>query len=184
MGKITVANTHPFTYGRWTFAHNGTLSGFRSFQKELRAVLPADLRRCIRGETDSEHCFYYILSRIREAQGDLSGPCRPALICQILGRTILDLDGRCQFQSEPSQFNFVLTDGQLLVASRWGRSLFWIERRVAEAAPGGGASSNSLKYHAVAIASEPTSEERWSPLPEKSIICVNRRLAATILPFA
>lgn len=52
-GAHMVENTHPFVHGRWSFAHNGTVSG--SFGPPNWPY---------RGETDSERLFARLLSRI------------------------------------------------------------------------------------------------------------------------
>ena len=35
VGGISLENTHPFTYGPWGFAHNGTIGAFEHFQTHL-----------------------------------------------------------------------------------------------------------------------------------------------------
>jgi len=52
-GAHTVANTHPFTHGAWSFAHNGTVYG---------TFGPPEWP--YEGETDSERLFALLLSRI------------------------------------------------------------------------------------------------------------------------
>lgn len=60
-GNLTYDNTHPFTrcyYGvEYSFAHNGTL--FRRDRLTNLTYQPI-------GETDSEHAFCYLLSRLRD----------------------------------------------------------------------------------------------------------------------
>ncbi len=59
VGRVTLANTHPFMrelWGQyWCFAHNGQLSDFEPSGSFYRAV----------GETDSEAAFCDLLNRIR-----------------------------------------------------------------------------------------------------------------------
>ena len=57
MGSTSLSNTHPFVYGRWIFAHNGTLQNFAARKQLLLDAIPNDLRQLIRGDTDSEHVF-------------------------------------------------------------------------------------------------------------------------------
>src|SRR5262245_4146754 len=42
-GGVALRNTHPFGYGQWLFAHNGTLQGFTQNPDPLRNLIPAPL---------------------------------------------------------------------------------------------------------------------------------------------
>ncbi|MBD9481905.1 class II glutamine amidotransferase [Pseudomonas sp. PDM14] len=61
VGKVALANTHPFVrelWGRnWCFAHNGQLADFSPKQTFYRPV----------GDTDSEAAFCELLNRVRAA---------------------------------------------------------------------------------------------------------------------
>jgi len=69
VGRVAAENTHPFAAGPWLFAHNGTVARFKT-SASLRAAIERRvhprLRRRIRGETDSERCFYLFLTRLGE----------------------------------------------------------------------------------------------------------------------
>src|SRR5256885_8254654 len=60
VGPVTLENTHPFRQGRWVFAHNGTIQDIAW----VRAQTPASRLDAIRGETDSELLFAFLLSRL------------------------------------------------------------------------------------------------------------------------
>ena len=47
-------NTHPFSYGAWTFVHNGTLPNFELMRPQLLERMTPAHRAAIKGETDSE----------------------------------------------------------------------------------------------------------------------------------
>ncbi len=79
--------------------------------------------------------------------------------------------------------NFVLTDGRMMVASRWGHTLSWLERPAADAPIADGPVSKQAMYHAVIVASEPTSPEPWKEVPERSLFVVNADLTHTMLPI-
>ena len=54
-GALTVDNTHPFTHGRWTFCHNGTVWGFApEGQSDSRAIFAALLHDIERGRAPTE----------------------------------------------------------------------------------------------------------------------------------
>ncbi len=57
VGGAALANTHPFVYGHWAFAHNGTVRAFDRVAPELeRETAPRLLfERCIRLRTARHH---------------------------------------------------------------------------------------------------------------------------------
>lgn len=61
-GETARANCHPFTYGNWSFMHNGQTGSFTALRRSLEASLPDDLYARRRGSTDSELLFLLLLS--------------------------------------------------------------------------------------------------------------------------
>ncbi|WP_298261380.1 class II glutamine amidotransferase [uncultured Litoreibacter sp.] len=54
-------NCHPFTYGRWSFMHNGQIGGYARLRRRFEAGLPDALYELRRGSTDSELLFLMML---------------------------------------------------------------------------------------------------------------------------
>jgi len=137
-------NTHPFNKENWVFAHNGTVNSIKKFSPG---------RWQPDGDTDSEHAFCYLLSKIRPDHDSIS-------------KTLEDQAYRI---SRLGRFNFLLSDGRVLFA--YGdNSLFYVQRK----APFGFAALeddqykvnlSEIKAHdekAIIIATEPlTSNEKW-----------------------
>ena len=63
VGCASLENTHPFQSGRWVFAHNGTIKD----TEFLRANASPARRGEVRGQTDSELFFAYLLTRLDAA---------------------------------------------------------------------------------------------------------------------
>ena len=63
-GSIEIANTHPFQYGSWVFAHNGNIKGLDKFRPMILSKIEPRLRAYILGNTDSELIFYFLLTYI------------------------------------------------------------------------------------------------------------------------
>ena len=63
---VCLENTHPFTSGRWSFAHNGAIAG----PERLLAFLSPARRAALVGTTDSEIYFQLILEKAEEC-GDI-----------------------------------------------------------------------------------------------------------------
>ena len=62
VGAIDPINSHPFRYGSWIFAHNGTIFAFDKIKERMHAEILPVYRRVLFGTTDSETIFYYLLS--------------------------------------------------------------------------------------------------------------------------
>lgn len=58
--SVTEGNTHPFTFGDISFIHNGGIKPPKSLDNGIDPKYLAQLR----GDTDSERYFYYLLSKI------------------------------------------------------------------------------------------------------------------------
>lgn len=186
VGANTLNNTHPFSHGPWLFAHNGTLAGFDQLAPELRSEIPDHLLRSIRGDTDSELMFLWLLGHMPEFGLDpLSGADSALELVELLATAVPELAARsASVTAEPVRLNFLLTDGVHLAVSRWGNSLQFSERigrtdcEVCAAShligPGEG------KYRAIAIASEPITKETWTEVPDRSFLGVtNGHLVAS-----
>jgi glutamine amidotransferase len=183
-GSIAEKNSHPFLHSRWMFAHNGTLFGFAARSEPLIRLIPAPLRACIEGETDSEHAFYYLLGRLERVFGSLDNSPSAEVVGRVLSEAIGTLAELYPGQGEElSQFNFLITDGLIMVASRWRHSLFWLERRGLVPAEGDHPVENGSAYHALAIASEPTTSEGWSELPERTMLQIESDLGHCLRPI-
>lgn len=101
-GAVTPENSHPFTrqlWGRtWSFAHNGDL---RDFAPPL-----AGLYRNA-GQTDSERAFCHLLTRLHATFGERA-PARGELYA-----AVQDIASAI---AAHGSFNFLLTDGEILLA--------------------------------------------------------------------
>ena len=64
MGSVALENTHPFSYGPWIFAHNGTLTAFATLHDRLVSKTGPRLQAFRKGSTDSEQIFFWLLSRL------------------------------------------------------------------------------------------------------------------------
>lgn len=55
-------NCHPFIHNGWMFQHNGVVRGFSKMKRDLVMDVDPQLYPFIRGNTDSEVCFYLALT--------------------------------------------------------------------------------------------------------------------------
>src|SRR5581483_11274333 len=63
VGETSLVNTHPFERGRWVFAHNGTVKDVDWMRSRVSAARLGE----VRGETDSELLFAWVLTALDEA---------------------------------------------------------------------------------------------------------------------
>ncbi|MDG1282002.1 MAG: class II glutamine amidotransferase [Pseudorhodobacter sp.] len=55
-------NCHPFTFGRWSFMHNGQIGGYERFRRDADMMIPDSYYPHRRGATDSEALFLVALA--------------------------------------------------------------------------------------------------------------------------
>jgi len=191
VGEVTEANTHPFRYGCWTFAHNGTVAGFDRIESRLRAETDPALQRLRRGSCDSEQAFFFILSRLARAGVRLDAPgADPDVVAGVLGETIdiLGAWGQEAGAEREAVLNFLLTDGRFLAATHRRGSLHWVPREGVHDCEICGiphiGDADRARYRAVVVASEPISHEAWGEIPDRHVLVVREDLEASIKPFA
>jgi glutamine amidotransferase len=174
VGAVTVANTHPFRRGRWLFAHNGTITN-TAF---LRARSSTEQQQRIEGETDSELFLAYLLTGLDQA--GVSGEPASARTDQALAQAMREALAQPSFGA----CNFLLSNGDVLYAHRFHRSLFLLERqpsdpvRVHRASFETGISIDTPwtpDRHAILLASEAMTHEPWWEVPEGTLLRCDRQ---------
>ncbi len=183
VGNPTPNNTHPFRCARWVFAHNGTLFGFEALRESMMADLPAALRDNILGTTDTETLFHWLLSQLVAGGVDLSStPTAEAVIPLLRDARARLLARAVEAGCPPPVINFLLTDGHLFVAQRYGRELWmatqktvcrdastcaWPDRIcLLEKRPG------DRLNHLLVASEQIGDEDRWEEVPEGTILAV------------
>lgn len=172
VGEPSLENTHPFTHGRWIFAHNGTVPNFERVREPLLAATDPLHRNKIDGTTDSELVFQYLLSQwMLYPETGLLGTVR--LVIEQIVKWCSDVD-----PDAPVGLNIVLTDGDRLVGSRLGRTLWFLERDQVFICDICGKShvhhEPRTAYRSVEIASERLTEEPgWKAVPDGTVYSVD-----------
>lgn len=175
-GEKTLENTHPFKYNNWIFAHNGNID----IRAELLEELNSKFKNIIRGETDSEVFFYWLLQNIEEQNDIFKGVKKSISFIQ------------SNRGNGTSSLNFILINREKLIALRKAflridnYSLLYLNRIPNEI--------ESIKYQseetkqllisknlsgekAFLVCSEPlTKEENWKALSNNQLIIVKRNL--------
>lgn len=132
-GDYTVANTHPFQYVRWVFAHNGNIAGFDDLRPMLLDEIAPSLRSHIVGTTDSEVLFFRLLTTMADAgvldtKADLVDPQSLWESISSVVERVAELAGGMHDDpngpSDETYLTFVLTDGNTLIGHHGGKSLY------------------------------------------------------------
>ncbi len=178
VGSVTADNAHPFLFGRWAFAHNGTLRDFAVHRSALEAAIAPQFLARVRGTTDSERCFALFLSRLFDGH-DASE--RPAVerVARALAST-LDTVARITDGAPGelrSAMNFLVSDGDVLVATRRLRSLFVSAEMATDRPRPTRRPSPGDRLSTFQVASEQLAgEDAWFEVPEESVVGVDRNL--------
>jgi len=189
VGVHSAFNSHPFAWGRWSFAHNGTLSGFAALESGLMAETDEDLRAHRMGQTDSEMMFLWLLTRMRRLEGFEEHNPPLEAVMQLLSDSVQELDARSKALPDPevSRLNFLLTNGDQLYATRFRNSLYIMLQHGAWTCDICGRNhihgADRPDYRSVTLASEPISRRDWRPVPESSVIGVDADLRVVIEPI-
>jgi glutamine amidotransferase len=117
---VQQTNCHPFRHGRWLWMHNGSVSGFHDYKRDLVMAVAPELFPEIEGSTDSEVFFFLALTFGLE--GD-----PPGAVARAVG--LIEETGRRHGVENPMQMTVATTDGQTTWAFRYSsegssRSLF------------------------------------------------------------
>ncbi len=123
-GERTLLNSHPFQHGRWIMAHNGDIAGFDEVKQDLRAIISPKLRRFVLGDTDSEVVFYLFLTYLSHQEDLHRTGASIEHVADSLRRALHTTVELCESKGLRSPLlTIVISDGTLLVASRYGKEL-------------------------------------------------------------
>lgn len=148
-------NCHPFVYGRWSFMHNGQISGFDRIRRRMEALLSDDIFDARTGSTDSELLFLLALEfgLDRDPHGAIARAIATveALSMEICGEVLV-------------RFTAAFSNGETLYAVRYATDS---RPPTLYAAPLGNATSYCL-------VSEPLNDDvdYWMEVPDGSIVVI------------
>jgi len=196
VGTPSHANTHPFRIGSSMLIHNGHVPAFSTVRSKVRDALSDDLRRSIRGDTDSEHVFALLLEyRQRAPEAPLHAVTRQ-VVQQVRAWShaapddaVDPLPPEVEDDHDPREvgLNLLWTDGTTLAGSRLNRSLWCLERAAPRACPICGSDHadppEDAAYRSTVLASERLTEEDWREIPDGSVFSATDGASLTIEPL-
>jgi predicted glutamine amidotransferase len=180
---VTDLNCHPFRHGELLWMHNGRVAQFSRIKRRLRGGLSDARYEFIQGTTDSEHAFAVFLDRL------LADPGRPTAqrLADAMRHTIGTLVEQTREAgiTDPSYYNFAVTDGTHVVCSRFVDSgehqpeTLYIARGERFAVQQGRYRMYAGAPRAVIVASEPLTEhaEDWERVPRNHLVTIDSGFA-------
>jgi len=190
VGEVSESNCHPFNFKNLLMAHNGGVEDFGKIKRHLREPLSDELYNWIKGQTDSEHIFAYLLNHLFNAHQIVS----PETVVDAFEHTYRNLKVMMSKYGilEPAYLNMVVTNGLFIVATRYCSdpkeeplTLYHSEgsRYVVEdgitrlEAP-------EDNDHAVLVVSEKlTDDKNWTIIPPNHFVIVEQSLNVRIRPI-
>jgi glutamine amidotransferase len=172
VGETSLANTHPFEHGQWMFAHNGTVKDLTWMRAQTSAARLAE----VRGETDSEVLFAWLLTRLDEAgTAHVRASAETDRAVGAAARLARERQGF-------GAFNFLLSDGVTMYAHRFGRTMHLLERGPHDAVRTHRTSRDgtvletpwSQRRTAIFVASEKMTNEPWQHIEEGMLLRIDR----------
>ena len=172
---VAESNCHPFTSGKLTFMHNGSIGGFLASKRRLLRALSDEAFNSISGTTDSEVAFAHFQD-FYDKLVDLPAVERLATAMTSTIQQLLALTSEVE---EPCYLNFAVTDGTHAAVSRFSNveedpTLFLNRGRSYQCKDGVCSMVKSdLANEAVIVASEPLSEDKnWEEVPSRSLVLI------------
>lgn len=187
---VSEFNCHPFQYRHMMWMHNGRIDNFVKIKRKLRAVLRDDLYNFIQGTTDTEHAFALFLNFLpADVNGLDANKLKKAMLSTIKQLNQWTREEGC---TEPSHYNFAMTDGKTVIATRYtdqpdaGAETLYFSR--GERFECHGETCRVIppqeKPHAIIIASEPLTENaRWEPVPVNHVLVIDKDLKIEMEPI-
>jgi predicted glutamine amidotransferase len=117
VGEVSESNCHPFQYKDLLMAHNGGVENFSQVKRKIREPLTDELYNWIKGQTDSEHIFAYLLHHLAKNHSVITADAVADSFDQAFQfvKKITTDSGI----KEPSYLNMVVTNGEFIVATRY-----------------------------------------------------------------
>jgi glutamine amidotransferase len=117
VGEVSESNCHPFQYKNILMMHNGGVENFPLIKRKLREPLTDELYNWIKGQTDSEHIFAYLLNDLFKNHKTIS----PEAVVDAFEHTFRDLKKMMAEAGikEEAYLNMCITNGLFIVAARY-----------------------------------------------------------------
>lgn len=191
VGEVSESNCHPFQYRNLLMMHNGGVENFSRIKRKIREPLTDELYNWIKGQTDSEHLFAFLLNHLFSAP---ETSVDPETVMEAFEKTFADLKHIMkQHQiNEPAYLNMVVTNGSFFVGTRYTTHPGEEPLTLYHSEGGRYVVEDGISFmvapedddHAVLIVSEKLTEERhWTAIPPNHFVVVDHSLNVRVRPI-
>lgn len=164
-------NCHPFIYNHFSWMHNGDIKNKSALCKYLYENCDLDLLKNIKGNTDSEYCFYIFLSLLDK---DILSN-KKKLTQQMFKNKMIDtINIIIKITQEVISLNFCVYDGKTIIITRFINSkkenppsLYYSKNLNM---------FNNYNYNTI-ISSEPITKNKsdWNLIPKNKLLILSQR---------
>jgi ergothioneine biosynthesis protein EgtC len=117
VGEVSESNCHPFQYKSLLMAHNGGVENFSRIKRDLRSGISDELYNWIKGQTDSEHIFAFLVDRILTEHKIVTTDAVVEAFEHTFN-TLKTLMAKHDIKEE-AYLNMVVTNGEFVVGTRY-----------------------------------------------------------------
>ena len=191
VGEVSESNCHPFQFRNLLMMHNGGVENFSLIKRKIREPLNDELYNWIKGQTDSEHLFAYLLNHLYSAP---QPSITPESIMNAFEKTFADLKKLmtdCGI-SEPAYLNMLMTNGNFFVGTRYITDPKQEPLTLYHSEGGRYVVEDGISFmrapedddHAVLVVSEKLTEEKhWTAIPPNHFVVVDDSLQVRVRPI-
>jgi predicted glutamine amidotransferase len=190
VGEVSESNCHPFRYKNLLMMHNGGIENFSTVKRKIREPLTDSAYNWIKGQTDSEHIFAYLISYLQnKRQSITTDGLMEAFENTFLTIKVLLREGGIR---EPAYLNMVVTDGSMIVGTRYVTSpdeepltLYHSEgsRYVVEEGITRLVAKNNDDQAVMVVSEKLTDDKDWTLVPANHFVIVEKNLDVKIKPI-
>ncbi len=190
VGEVSESNCHPFQYKNLLMAHNGGVENFGKMKRHIREPLSDELYNWIKGQTDSEHIFAYLLNYLFQNHKTIN----PEAVIDSFEHTFTALKKMMSTYGiqEEAYLNMVVTNGLFIVGTRYCTnpkeepltlyhsegSRYIVEDGVTKL------EAPEDDDHAVLVVSEKlTDDKSWTMIPANHFVIVEQSLNVKVRPI-
>jgi glutamine amidotransferase len=118
VGEVSESNCHPFQYKNLLMVHNGGVENFGKIKRKIREPLSDELYNWIKGQTDSEHIFAYLLQHLLKDHGQTISP---ESVMDAFEKTFTELKKMMKENgiTDAAYLNMCVTNGLFFVGTRY-----------------------------------------------------------------
>jgi predicted glutamine amidotransferase len=190
VGDVSESNCHPFQYKNLLMAHNGGVENFGLIKRQIREPLNDEMYNWIKGQTDSEHIFAFLLNYLFQHHKVIS----PDAVADAFEHTfsfVKKLMVECGVKEE-AYLNMVITNGLFFVGTRYVTdpkeeplTLYHSEgsRYVVEDGITRMFAPEDDDQAVLVVSEKLTDDPNWTMIPKNHLVIVEQTLNVRIKPI-